>query len=143
MLHERDVMIEHESIPDLLKDLRDEVMVMIRQQIELARTETSEKVSVLGKNAMYLAAGGLVLFAGFLFLLGSLTLLVYVGLLIAGMSPVVAVWLVPLFTAIVVGIVGGVLIKKSLRTFRNTSFVPEKMVHTFKEDQQWINQKVR
>jgi len=72
-IYDRDIDTETEPIGDLLKDLRDEVMIMIRQQIELAKSETNEKVSSLFRNTGVLFAGGLVLFTGFLALIAGLT----------------------------------------------------------------------
>lgn len=143
ILHERDIELETESVGNLLKDLRDEVMIMIRQQIELAKTETNEKISVLSKNTGMLFAGGLVLFTGFLFLITSLSFLGYQGLLAAGVSSGIAMWLMPLITAVIVGGIGAFLVSKSINTFKRTSLTPNKTVHTLKEDQQWISRKRR
>ncbi|MDG5815976.1 phage holin family protein [Chitinispirillales bacterium ANBcel5] len=138
---DRYVAVEEESVGDLLKDLRDEAFTMIKQQIELAKTETSEKVSSLGKNSAYLLAGGLVVYAGILFLLAGLTLLGYVGLIAAGVSPAISLWLMPLITGVIVGLIGYGFVKKALKTFKGTSVVPQKTVHSLKEDKQWITRK--
>jgi hypothetical protein len=137
-VHERDVEIETESIGDLLRDLRDEVMVMFRQQLDLARAETNEKISSLSKNTGFLFAGSLILFTGFLFLITGLTFLGYQGLLAAGLSAGIAMWLMPLITAVIVGGIGAILVFRSINTFKHTSFTPNKTLHSFKEDQQWI-----
>jgi hypothetical protein len=141
LVEERDVVIEKESIGDLLKDLRDEAMVLVRQQIQLAKTETNEKVSRIAANAGYLLAGGFVLFAGFLFLLTALTVLGYQGLIALGLSAAVSLWLMPLITAVIVGTTGAILSVKAINTFQHTSVVPNKTVHSLKEDQQWLMKK--
>lgn len=139
--NERIVVAEEESIGDLLKDLRDEVLVLFRQQVELAKTETSEKVSIVSRNAIYLFAGGLVAFAGALFLLAGLTFLGYVGLVSAGVAPAVAMWLMPLIAGIIVGAVGVFLVVKALQTFKHTNVMPEKTFDSIKEDRQWLTKK--
>ena len=136
--YDRDIDVETESIGNLLKDLRDEVMIMIRQQIELAKSETNEKISSLLKNSGVLFAGGLVLFTGFLFLIAGLTFLGYQGLLAAGVSAGIAMWLMPIITAVIVGGIGVVLVMRSIDVFKHTSFTPNKTVRSLKEDQQWI-----
>lgn len=143
LIHERDIEIERESFGDLIRDLRDEVMIMIRQQIELAKTETNEKVSRLLKNTGALFAGGLVLYTGFLFLIAGLTFLGYQGLLAAGLSTGFAMWLAPLITAVVVGGIGAFLVMNAIKTYKKTSFTPGKTIHTLKEDQKWITKKRR
>lgn len=140
---DRFVSVEEESVADLLRDFRDEAINMARQQIELAKTETGEKVSKFARNAAYLAAGGLVLYAGALFLLAGLTFLGYVGLIAAGLSPAVSIWLMPLITGAVVAIIGTVLVLKAISTFKNTSAVPKKTVQSLKEDRQWISEKTK
>lgn len=137
-IYDRDIDIETESIGNLLKDLRDEVMIMIRQQVELAKSETNEKVSSLFKNTGVLFAGGLVLFTGFLALIAGLTFLGYQGLLAAGVAAGTAMWLMPFITAVIVGGIGAVLVMRSIDVFKHTSFTPNKTVHSLKEDQRWI-----
>ncbi|MFP4014388.1 MAG: phage holin family protein [Chitinispirillaceae bacterium] len=138
---DRFVSVEEESVADLLRDFRDEAVNMARQQIELAKTETGEKVSRFGRNAAYLAAGGLVAYAGALFILAALTFLGYVGLIAAGVSPAVSIWLMPLITGVIVAAVGIILVFKAISTFKNTSAVPKKTVQSLKEDRQWISER--
>ncbi|KMQ49431.1 hypothetical protein CHISP_3653 [Chitinispirillum alkaliphilum] len=133
--------IEQESIGELIKDLRDEAFVMVRQQAELIKTEFSEKVSKLTKNTTYLLLGSIVLFCGVLFLLAGLTFLGYVGLLAAGVAPGTAIWLMPLITGVIVGVIGAVMLSKGVKAIKNTSVVPQKTIHSLKEDQQWLKQK--
>ncbi len=133
--------IEQESVVDLIKDLRDEAVIMVRQQAELMKTELSEKVSRVTKNSSLLFFGGALLFFGVMFLLAGLTFLGYVGLLAAGVAPATAIWLMPIITAVVVGAIGGILVSRSINKIKHTSVIPEKTVHSIKEDQQWLKQK--
>jgi hypothetical protein len=142
MMHDRVVTFEDESVSDLIKDLRDETVIMMRQQIELAKEETSIKVSQTVNNTISLATGGLVLFAGLLFLLAGLTFLGFIGLVAAGLSANIAMWLMPLITGVIVSIIGWVLLSKSINTLKHTSVMPERMLNTLKEDQQWIRRKL-
>src|SRR4051794_30674266 len=61
------------SLFGLIGDFRDEVKTLIREEIELARTEMSEKLSRFGRNAASLAAGAIAAFAGLIILLASLS----------------------------------------------------------------------
>jgi hypothetical protein len=142
MVHDRVVTLEEESVSELIKDLRDETVVMMRQQIELAKEETSEKMSQTVNNTFSLATGGIVLYTGALFLLTSLTFLGFVGLIAAGLSPGIAMWLMPLITGVIVTIIGAVMVSTSLNTLKHTSVVPKRMVNTLKEDQEWIRRKL-
>ncbi|HEX3018944.1 MAG TPA: phage holin family protein [Chitinispirillaceae bacterium] len=142
LVHDRTVSFEEESIADLVKDLRDETINMVHQQIELAKTETSEKVSQLSSNASSIATGGAVLYAGFLFLLTAFTFLGYMVLNAWGLSPVISMWVMPLITGVIVSIVGWVMISGSLNKLKRLSIIPEKTAHSIKEDQKWIKRKM-
>lgn len=142
LVHERPVSFEEESITDLVKDLRDETINMVRQQIELAKTETSEKVSSFGNNAASISAGGAVLYAGFLFILAALTFLGYVALNALGLSPAVSLWLMPLITGAIVSIIGWVMISGSMKKIKRMSILPGKTANSIKEDQKWIKRKL-
>ena len=57
------------SVGDLLGDLYQGVSNVISLEIELAKTEISQKASRVGKNVGFLVAGGAVAYAGFLALI--------------------------------------------------------------------------
>ena len=142
LVDERTVSFEQESITDLLKDLRDETIKMVRQQIELAKTETSEKVSSLGSNAASISAGGAVLYAGFLFLLAGITFLGYVVLTTLGLSPAISLWLMPIIVGVIVSLIGWAMISGSVKKMKRISILPGKTAHSIKEDQKWIRRKL-
>ena len=64
---------EERSIGQLLKELRDETTTLLRQEVDLAKTEMGEKAADYGKNAASIATGGAVAYAGALLLLAGVT----------------------------------------------------------------------
>lgn len=130
------------SLTQLLKELRDEGTLLFRQEVELARTELSEKISRVGRNVGYLVAGSLVAYAGVVVILLALSALLYVGLVAAGMSHMVAGWLAPLIVGAVVALIGFGLVKKAQSTLSAETTVPERTRQSLQEDQQWIQEKV-
>ena len=130
--------VTEESLADLIRDLRDESMTIVRQQVELAKTEMNVKASTTGKNVAFLGAGALIAYAGFLYLLQFLNWGGRQLLEIAGLS---ALWLMPLILGVVVAVVGYALIQKAISTFKKASFSPDKTMHSIKEDQQWLSKK--
>ena len=86
---------EERSIGQLLKELRDETTTLLRQEVDLAKTEMGEKASRVGKNLGSLAVGGGVAFLGALALLAAV---IYglTSILNQFMSVGVAIWLAPL-----------------------------------------------
>lgn len=130
-----------ESFADLIRDLRDEAIVLVRQQVELAKTEMSEKASRTARNAVSLVVGGLVAYTGLLFLLQSLNWGGRELLQMWGLSESITLWLMPLILGVVVGLIGYGLIRKSIKTLKHTGIAPEKTVHSIKEDRQWLSKK--
>lgn len=142
LTNERPFTFEEESVADLVKDLRDETINMVRQQIELAKTETSEKFSVYSKNISSVAIGAGVLFAGLLFLLSAFTFGEYIIFVEAGLTPLVSLWLAPLITGLIVSLVGWGMVSSSMKKIKQTPILPGKLFHSIKEDRQWIQRKL-
>ena len=129
------------SFATLIRELRDETTTLLRQEVALAKTELSEKASLVGRNSIYLAVGGLVAYAGLIFILHSLVGLLLVGLLRAGLSEGVATWLAPGIVGLVVAGVGYALVQKAKSTLSRESLAPEKTIQSLKEDKQWTQEK--
>jgi hypothetical protein len=130
------------SVVDLVKELRDEMTQLLRQEVALARVEISEKVSIAGRNIAYLAIGGLIIYAGLLILLVAASAATYVGLVAAGMTHFTAGWLAPLIIGAVVAVIGYVFVQKALSAFKRESLVPKQTVQSVKETKQWVQEKV-
>jgi len=132
---------ERRSIADLLKDLRDESSLLVRQEVALAKTEMSEKAAKLGRNAGYMGAGAGLAHAALILLLFGLSALLYHVFTEMGLSNMVSGWLAPLIVAGVTGLIGYSLIQKAINAFKHESLVPEKTVTSLKENQEWLQRK--
>ncbi|SRR6266545_1894012 len=128
---------EERSIGQLLKELRDETSTLLRQEVDLAKTEISEKASRTGKNLGSLAVGGSVAFLGALALLAAV---IYglTSLLTQLMSVGVAIWLAPLFVGLVLAAIGYSLVQKALATLRQESLTPRRTTQTLQENKEWL-----
>jgi putative superfamily III holin-X len=118
----------------LLLNLRDEIKALIREEIKLAKAELGEKVSIFGKNAAFLAIGGLIAYGGALILftgLGALLAYFFNG---AGMSPLMAICLGLICMGVLVAGLGGALVLKALGTFKEESLAPEKTIDAIKHN---------
>lgn len=140
-------MIRDESLKDdrslgqLLKELTHESSTLLRQEVDLAKTEMSEKASRVGANLGSLAVGGGVA------LLGALALLAFAiyglqALLRQFMDPDVAVWLAPLIIGVVLAAVGYSLIKKALETLKRESITPQRTTQSLQENKEWLKEKI-
>lgn len=117
------------SLGAMLRELAVQTQSLVHLEVQLAKTEISEKLSAAGKHAGLLAGGGMVAYAGLIgivmalgFLLGSF-MANWLGFLIAG----------ALFAA-----VGGMVLKKGLDGLQETQFALEKTAESIEEDKEWI-----
>ena len=132
-----------QNIADLIKDLRDEALLLVRQEVALAKTEMSEKMARILRNTIYAVVGGLIAFLGLIFILQAATVAIGIGLLEAGLTEKQSLWASPLLLGIIVAIVGAILTSKGIAAVKNESLVPEKTVESLKSDKEWIQNKTQ
>ena len=120
---------------ELLKQLADDTGTLVRQEIELAKAELSEKGKRAGIGAgMFGGAGVLGLFA-----IGALTA-TFILLLATAMDA----WLAALIVTVVYGAVAGVLALMGKKKVKEaTPAAPERTVETVKEDVEWVKQSAK
>ena len=137
-LHHRDP-----SFIRIVRDLRDDSLTLIRQEIALAKREMTEKFTAMGRNAVFLAAGALAGLFGLFFVLLALNNLLFSGLVRAGFSGGVSNWFAPALVAMGLFIVALTIALKGLRKMRKAMSMPDKTMETIREDRTWIKGKMR
>lgn len=132
---------EELSIVQLLRELTTATRTLLKQEVDLAKTEMTEKASRVGANLGSLAVGGAVAFLGALALLAAV---VYglTSILSKLMSLGVAVWLAPLIVGGILAAVGYSLVKKALETLKRESLAPEKTTQSLQENKEWLKEKI-
>jgi len=123
------------SLGELFADLARESSTLLRQEVQLAKTELTQNASRLGKDAASIAVGGLIAYAGLLAILAA----VIIGLAAAGLPWWVSALLVGL---IVVGIGYG-LIQRGLSALKRQDLTPRRTIETLQDDAQWAKEQVR
>ena len=119
------------SIGELFTDLTQGVSTLVRQEVQLAKTEISEHISAGVKGIAFLIIAGCLAFVGFQALVAAAIL---------GLSLVVAPWLAALIVAVILLLLAGVLLPGAIRGLKKIAAQPEKTIATLKEDAQWIKQ---
>lgn len=120
---------EDRSLGELFSDLSRETSTLVRQEVELAKTELTHKATEVGKDVGFLAAGALVAYAGFLTLVATVVIaLVQLG---------VTWWLSALIVGLAVLAAGGLLVRTGLAALRSEGIVPKQTIESFQEDVQW------
>jgi uncharacterized membrane protein YqjE len=125
---------EH-SIGELVKELASETSTLVRQEIDLAKAEMTERGKRAGKGAGMLAAGAIVA----LLALGALT-----ACIIAALDLAMPTWLAALVVTVVYLAGAGVLAMTGRNQIREASPpVPEQTIDSVKEDVQWAKTRTR
>ncbi len=116
------------SLGELFAELAQETSTLVRQEVNLAKTEMSHKASRAGRHIGVLAAGGAVAYAGLLAILAGVIVL---------LDNVMPLWLSALLVGVVVAVVGYLLVRRALDALKREDFAPRETMETLKEDQQW------
>jgi hypothetical protein len=130
------------SIPSLLKDLRDETTTLLRQEVALAKTEMKENVSRMTSHAVHIAVGGFVAYAGVIVLLIGLGHLLGALLIRAGLDEQVAQWLAPAAVGLLVAIIGWVMISRARHAMAHDDIAPRQTIDSLRENKQWAQSKL-
>lgn len=138
---DNDTTNDSRSIFSLIRDLRDDMGTLVRQEVALAKKETSEKVRRLGKNAGVLIAGGLIAYTGVILILAAVSILLFYGLERAGVAAETALWLAPALLGLLIVIVGAVMAKMAINALSRESIAPERTLQSLKEDKKWGQKK--
>ncbi len=116
------------SLGELFSELSQETTTLIRQEVQLAKTEMSQKASRVGKDVGFMAAGGAVAYAGLLAIIAGV---------IALLGLVIPLWLSALLVGLVVAAVGYFLVRKGLDALKQEDLAPRETIQTLKEDKEW------
>jgi uncharacterized membrane protein YqjE len=123
------------STGELVKDLSNQVSLLARQEIELAKAEMAEKGRRAGLGLGLVAAAGV----SALLALGTLTACVVLAL--DGAMPA---WLAALIVALTWSVVAAVLASVGKQKMEQAGTpVPEQTVESVKEDIKWLKDQTR
>jgi uncharacterized membrane protein YqjE len=123
------------STGDLIKQLSEQTSTLVRQEVELAKLELTEKGKQAGVGAGILGGAGLVAVLG----IAALT-----AALIAGLAQAMDVWVAALIVGVVYIAVAGVLALLGRdRVRRGMPPKPEETIETVKEDVEWARNQAK
>ena len=127
--------LKQRPIADLLKQLSQETATLVRQELELAKAEVTQKGKTAGIGAGFLGAAGIAGLAA----LGAFTAFLILLLALALPS-----WAAALIVAAGWGAVAGVLALRGKQKVQEASPpVPKQTVETLKEDVEWAKTQKR
>lgn len=126
------------SLVQLIKQLAQQTGLLVKHEIDLAKAETGENLTTLGRGLALAAAGAGLALAALLCLLFAVNRLLTVLLIAAGMPEEAAIWVAPLILMIVLLVGAGLILRKALGVFGQASLVPRQTAATLKEDKEWL-----
>ena len=117
---------EQRSLSSLIGDLAHDTTSLVRKEVELAKIEMSEKIDNVTTAAASIAAGGAVLYAGFL---------VFLIFAVAGLDAILDLWyptqwLAPLIVSVVVLAIGYFMLKAGQKKLQNNALVPRRTLRS-------------
>ncbi|MDP9001659.1 MAG: phage holin family protein [Myxococcota bacterium] len=115
------------SVGELLGALARDTGVLVRQEVQLASNEMTQKIATAARSVGLIAAGGALVHAGLLALIGALC----VGLVTMMMIPV---WLSALVVGLAIAGIGYALVQMGLNSLKRLNPVPQQTVRTLKDD---------
>jgi uncharacterized membrane protein YqjE len=124
-----------QSIAGLVKDLANETSTLVRQEIDLAKAEMTERGLRMGRGAGLLGAAALI----GLLAAGALT-----ACLVALLDLAMTTWLAALVVTVAFGAIAAALALTGRKQIREAAPpVPEQAIDSVKEDVQWAKTRTR
>jgi putative superfamily III holin-X len=119
---------DERSLGDIVSDVTQDLTTLIRQEMDLAKTEMKQEVAKVGKGAGLLGGAGL---AGYLLLLFlSVTLML-------GLAEVMDDWIAALIVSVIWAVVAAVLALRGKKAIDEANPQLPQTQQTLKEDVQW------
>jgi Putative Actinobacterial Holin-X, holin superfamily III len=121
--------LDDRPLPELMKTLADQTATLVRQEIDLAKAEFSEKGKKAGQGAGMFGGAGVI---------GFLALAALTAAAILGLATALPDWLAALIVGLVYAGVAGVLALQGRNKVQEAGPpIPEQTVDTVKEDVEW------
>jgi uncharacterized membrane protein SpoIIM required for sporulation len=125
---------DERSLGELFADLARETSNLVRQEVRLARTEMTEKVTQVGRDGGTIGMGGAIAYAGFLAIVAALIL---------GLGQFLPLWLSALIVGLVVGGIGYAVLQSGLSALKRANLTPHETIETLKEDAEWAKEQTK
>jgi hypothetical protein len=129
-MQERQVQ-EERSLSELFSTLTEDIATLVRQEIQLARTELTEKGVEAGTDVALVAAGGALAGAG---------MFAFVSAAISLLATILPRWLAALVVGGALSGTGAALAYMGLQNLRDADLVPHRTIESIKDDAEIIKE---
>jgi hypothetical protein len=127
---------QERSIGELFGQLSQDMTLLVRQEVQLARTEMTDKISRVAANLVSIGAGGFVAYMGGLALMAALILA------IRDLANISLAWSA-LIMGVIMAIIGYVMLQRGLKELKSAELAPRRTVENIREDVQSIKDDVQ
>ena len=124
---------QERSIGELFGEFSQDMALLVRQEIRLARTELGEKATAISKRLTSVVAGSVVAY------IGALAIVAGIILLLAQVVGIPA-WLSALLVGAAMAIGGYIALRGGLRALKTIDPAPRRTVETLKDDVRWAKE---
>ena len=125
---------EDRPLGELFTDLVQDTGTLVRQEVQLAKAELTQSAAQAGRAVAFIAAGGLVAYAGLLALLAAVILWLWHN----GMAD----WAAALVVGVVVVLIGVVLLLRGRAMLQAENLAPQRTVDSLKADTAMVKEQV-
>lgn len=125
---------DEKSLGALFAELAQETSSLVRQEVQLAKSELTQSATEIGKAMGFMVVAGAIAYAGFLALLTAIIL----GLWYAGLTG----WVAALLVGLVVIAISVILIQRARAMLNAANLAPRKTVASLKEDTEWVKEQM-
>jgi len=126
---------QEKSLGELFADLTRESSTLIRQEVNLAKAEMTQKAARAGKDVALIGVGAFIAYAGALVLFAAITLML---VQLAGMPA----WGAALLVAVIALVGGGVLAMSGVNALKKIDPTPQNTIDTLQEDARWAKRQL-
>jgi uncharacterized membrane protein YqjE len=121
---------DERTLGDMFAELSRETRTLVQQEIQLAKTELTEKAAKLAKSVVIVVAGALIAYGGLLAIVATIVL----ALIATGLPA----WAAALLGGILILGIGYLLIRWGLAGLRRQDLKPHQTLEILKEDARWL-----
>lgn len=125
---------QERSLGELFSDLAGQTSSLVRQEIDLARTEMTQKLSRFGSEAGLIGLGAVLALGGYLALVACLVLALGIWL---------PLWASALIVAVLFLGIGALFIQQGLSAIKRIDPTPRQTIATLKEDAAWAKEQAK
>jgi hypothetical protein len=122
------------SLGELFTELARDTSTLVRQEVQLAKTEMTAKAKTAGKDFGIVAAGGILAHAGMLAVLAAAVL---------ALARIIDLWAAALIVGVVAMVVGYVLVQRGMAMLKRLDPVPRETVRSLESHKEWVKEQAR